>query len=148
MPPVGFEHGDVAGHFCKLLREFVDTRHLGKVVLEVGFVLGRHPDTVRAPDIAFLSRDKLTGVPLQEFVPFAPDLAVEVLSPDDTRARAAGKAREYVAAGTRLVWLLDPRGQRVHIFDASGSRALGIEDTLDGGEVLPGFAARVGSLFP
>jgi Uma2 family endonuclease len=147
--PVGFDHGDAAGELIRLISNFARDRSLGRVGPEVGFILARDPDTVRAPDVAFLSNEKVAlARGKRGFLPFAPDLAVEVLSPDDTYVEVDAKVSEYLAAGTRLVWVVNPPARRVVVHAAGGPiRVLNAGDVLDGGDVLPGFQVRVGALF-
>jgi Uma2 family endonuclease len=104
---------------------------------------------VRAPDVAFVRADRMpTGRALRAFLPLAPDLAVEVLSASDTATELAEKLDDYLAAGTPLVWLVDParRTVQVHTRDAP-VRRLAAPDVLDGAPVLPGFRCAVAELF-
>jgi Uma2 family endonuclease len=148
-PPAGFDHGVRtmdAGHY---LRTFIETHPIGVVCgAETGFVLFRDPDTVRAPDAAFVSRERAERCADKEkYFEGAPDLAAEVVSPGDTGREVAEKVRDYLAAGTRLVWVIDPRRRTVTVHQPGGGpRVLGPDDVLDGGEVLPGFALAVGRL--
>ena len=117
---------------------------------ETGFILPRDPDTVRTLDAAVLlaSRVPDTGIPIT-YWPFAPDLAVEVVLPSDRLADVHVKIAEYFAAGTRLVWLVEPETRMVHIYRSQQQvEVLGTEDDLEGGEVLPGFRCPVWRLFP
>src|SRR5262249_49692616 len=103
--------------------------------------------TVRSPDAAFVRRDRLPGF-TDRFVPLAPDLAVEVLSPSDRIADAMGKITMYLQAGVRLVWLVDPSARTVTIFRPDAAlKLVGAGETLDGGDVLPGFSVPVAELF-
>jgi Uma2 family endonuclease len=102
-------------------------------------MLARHPDTVRAPDVAFVSADRLPP-PAQRvfFLALAPDLVVEVLSPSDRARDVHDKMHEYLAAGVRLVWLVDPRAQRITVYlPDRTARTLGAADTLDGATSCP-----------
>lgn len=149
MSPVGGEHGEVTLRVGSTLRTFVLLRRLGKVVTETGFVLSRDPDTVRAPDIAFVSAARLgpTGLP-NGYIEGAPDLAIEVVSPGDSADDIQTKLAEYLAAGTRLVWVLHPRSRTVLAVKADGvARVLGAGDRLDGDDVLPGFSILVDDLW-
>jgi Uma2 family endonuclease len=114
-----------------------------------GVLLRRGPDTVRAPDVWFVRADRAPAEAADEFFPGSPDLAVEVLSPSDRFGPVVQKARDYLAAGTRLVWVIDPKGRTAAIFHADGSaRLLGEEDALDGEDVLPGFSVTLRDLLP
>lgn len=151
MAPAGFEHGLVATALVHILRAFVIERRLGAVVsAETGFVIAHDPDTVRAPDVAFVTADRVTTQkrPSGYFVG-APDLAVEVVSPTDTNDAVEAKVLDYLDAGTRQVWVVSPRHRTLQVVESrQSSRILGPDDTLDGGDLLPGFSLRVGEIFP
>lgn len=149
-PLPGFRHGWIALRIGRLLGEHVDRLGLGAVLgNDAGFVLTREPDTVRGPDVAFVRRERLRDVANPSIAfPGAPDLAVEILSPSETRLAAREKVAEYLAAGTRLVWLLDPETETVAVFGPSGNeRLLDGSDFLDGEDVVPGFRVSVAELF-
>ncbi len=147
MPPPKGRRGFVQLKIGRLLGNFVEDRRLGWVVTESGTILERDPDTVRGPDVAFYSIVRHPNPP-GDYFEIPPDLAVEVLSPDDRRAAVREKIREYVAAGARLVWLVDPETRTVLVYRGS---LRGTEydeaDTLDGGDVLPEFNCRVVDFF-
>ena len=149
MTPVGWRHGSIVIRLGRWLDQHVDQKGLGVVSTEVGFRLTRNPDTVRAPDVAFVARSRIPKGSLPEkFVDFPPDLAVEVLSPEDTASEVLRKVEEYLAAGVRLVWVVDPATQRVTIYRSlQDVKILTTEQELDGGAVLPGFRAKVAELF-
>jgi Uma2 family endonuclease len=128
----------------------VRPRRLGSVFGdEAGFILARNPDTVRAPDVAFVRADRLPPPAQREFfLALAPDLVVEVLSPTDRAHDVHDKIHEYLEAGVRLVWLVDPRARRVTVcLPDRTTRTLGASDVLDGGDVLPGFQLTLADLF-
>jgi Uma2 family endonuclease len=105
---------------------------------------------VRIPDVAFVSWDRLPGrrVPVEPIPGLAPDLVVEVLSESNTEGEMARKRREYFTAGVRIVWLIDPEGRTVEVFVSEDqSTVLDEGQTLDGGNVLPGFTLLLGELF-
>jgi Uma2 family endonuclease len=142
--PPGGEHGELAALITAELLGWVRP-----VYVESGYVLARDPDTVRGPDVSFVSREREAVAPLRPgFLQAAPDLAVEIWSPDNSMPGLRAKAREYLAAGTRLVWLVDPRRRTVEIH-APGipvkTRSAG--ETLDAADVLPGFALSLSGLF-
>ena len=115
-----------------------------------GFILQREPDVVRAPDAAFVASGRIpeTGVPVS-YWPFAPDLLVEVVSPSDRLADVHVKIADYLASGTRLVWLVEPETRMVHVYRSPQQvEVLGAGDDLDGDDVLPGFQCPVRRLFP
>lgn len=149
MTPAGGRHGAINGVITGLLFEHVRAHDLGKVLTEAtGFRLSENPETVRCPDVSFLSRARIPteGIP-SGFIDGAPDLAVEVLSPGDTVFELEEKVEDYLAAGCLLVWVVNPQLRRVTVHEAGGaSRVLGEGEVLEGGEVLPGFACPVGEL--
>src|SRR5687768_10581450 len=106
--PPGFRHGMVQGRLCELLAEYARRTGTGRAVFPVGFKLASNPDTVREPDLAFISRSRVTGEP-DGFIAGAPDLAVEVISPTDRRGNLQRKIAQYLETGVRMVWLVDPK---------------------------------------
>jgi Uma2 family endonuclease len=151
MPPAGGEHGVRAAHIVYLLKDFAIRNGVsGKVFgAETGFIVGSSPDTVRGADAAYMSDERLPGgnVP-KEFVRGAPDLAVEVMSPGDTLGEVEEKVDQYLSAGSRLVWVVNPLRSTVTIYRPSARpKMLVMEDVIDGGEVLPGFRVKVAEVF-
>ncbi|MBI3980073.1 MAG: Uma2 family endonuclease [Chloroflexi bacterium] len=150
MTPAGHAHGRFAARFASLLDSFVRERRLGYVyAAETGFMLSRNPDTVRAPDAAFVTGERAAAQPREEgFFEGAPDLAVEVVSPSDSYLDVEAKVQEYLDAGARLVWVLNPRTKTLMAYRPDGSvRRYTIDDTLDGENVLPGFAVPLKDIF-
>ena len=149
MRPAGFEHIEVTGLLITYLPNFVLPQKLGVVGGEGGFVLDRRPDTVRAPDVVFVRMDRVPrGEAAKHYVEGPPDLAIEVRSPSDTMRELVGKADEYLAAGTRLVWVFDTPTRTVVVKTPDGQcTTMGIDDELDGGDVLPGFRLAVAVVF-
>jgi Uma2 family endonuclease len=148
--PAGDEHGTLAALIAGALTAFVRPRQLGVVQVEAGYILARNPDTVRGPDVAFVSRERRAalGGRRRGFIPGAPDLAVEVRSTDTTLVELSAKGREYLDAGTRLVWLVDPQSQTVQVHEPGREpRVVSVGAVLDGGDVLPGFALPLAELF-
>jgi Uma2 family endonuclease len=148
--PPGGEHGELAVRLAVALANFVRPLRLGTVYVETGFILSRHPDTVRGPDLAFLSRERRAslGGRIRGFIPGAPDLAVEIRSPDDPLAELSVKAAEYLRAGTRLVWIIDPAAETVHVQRSGGApSALRPDASLDGEPVITGFRLPLNELF-
>jgi Uma2 family endonuclease len=147
--PMGSYESILAGVLIQLIRNFLDEHDLG-VVLAPDGTLRLAPGLVRLADIAFIPWDRLPNeeFPDEPMPDLAPDLAVEILSKGNTRAEIERKLQEYFAAGTRLAWVLDPRGRtvRVHI-SPTEFQTLREEDTLDGGEVLPGFQLPIREWF-
>ena len=150
IPPTGMQHGQIASRLNQRLAAYVEAHNLGAVfTAEAGFRLAQHPDTVRAPDVTFIARERIPaeGVPTG-YWPGAPDLAVEVVSPSDRFDEVVEKVAEYLAAGTRLVWVVHPRTQTVMVYRASGEvQLLRDHEELSGEGVLPGFACVVSALF-
>jgi Uma2 family endonuclease len=150
MSPAGSRHGRLSSRINSRLEQAVSRDHLGATFGgETGFILSRNPDTVRAPDAAFVAAARLPAGELPDgFFPGAPDLAVEVISPSEGAADIQRKISQYFEAGTRLVWIVYPDMRQVVVFrSARESIVLTAEDTLDGGELLPGFSCRVSELF-
>jgi len=139
--PAGYQHGDVAMRLAAAIFTHVQARGLGRVfAAETGFTLARKPDTVRAPDVAFISTARLPDPPPRGFAELAPDLAVEVLSPDDRPGEVLAKVADWLNAGARLVWVVDPVRVLARVYRADGSESiLGETDALRGEDVLPGF---------
>jgi Uma2 family endonuclease len=145
-PPAGFGHGVRASKIAYHLERFLEEHPLGVACgAETGFVLARAPDTVRAPDAAFVARERVERLLNREqYFEGAPDLAAEVVSPGDSARDVAAKVRDYLTAGTRLVWVIDPRRRTVTVHRPNaGPQTLGPEDHLDGGDLLPGFTLPV-----
>lgn len=148
-PPPGFRHGRVAMNLGLMLGNHVRRHQLGVVLADTGFVLARNPDTVRCPDLSFVSSQQVEGIrdPIKAFEG-PPDLAVEVLSPSNTPGAVHAKVADYLAAGTRLVWVVDPEQETVTVYRSLLSpRRLSGEDELDGEDVVQGFRAGVTTLF-
>ena len=148
LTPTAGESGWIAGRLFSRLERFVDANGLGWAFPpETGFVLFGDRATVRSPDSAYVQRDRLER-PAGSFVPVAPDLAAEVLSPSDRMTDALSKITMYLQAGVRLVWLIDPESRTVVVFRSDAAPAtLRAGDVLDGGEVLPGFSVPVAEIF-
>ena len=151
MSPAGGEHGVVALSFGAEIRIFVKQNNLGYVTAaETGYILAQTPDgrdTVRAPDVGFVAKDRLPdGLP-QGYIPLAPDLAVEVVSPNDEAEAVQRKVMEYLRYGTRLVWVVYPRTRSVVVHTVEKAITVDISGTVDGGDVLPGFQLLVREIF-
>ncbi|MBA3943541.1 MAG: Uma2 family endonuclease [Herpetosiphonaceae bacterium] len=148
MPPGG-QHGAIAVILSMLLWMWAQRSVGGYVGVEAGYILSRNPDTVRHPDVSYIRADRLpaSGIP-EGFWPLAPDLAVEILSPSETADEVRAKVRDFLNAGTPLVWTLYPRTQEVVVHTPDGfARTYGSEDVLEYPSVLPGFSCNVGELF-
>ena len=150
MAPSGWQHGISSGAVARTLAVFIHDHNLGLFLgAETGFRLRRDPDTVRAPDAAFVRAARFpSGSNPAGFVEGAPDLVVEVDSPSDTAAEVQAKTEAWLDAGAELVWLLYPQTRSVTVFKSrSEIRLLSDADTLTGEPVLPGFSVAVADLF-
>ena len=147
--PTGHPHGFYEVNLATFLNVFVRTHQLGRVLGgEVGIYTHRQPDTVRGADVAFISHERLAQVQSKSFLDVCPELIVEVMSPDDAWSEVHEKLEEYFAVGAKLLWVVDPRRQRVQVYHSlTDLEILTAQDTLTGGEVLPGFQVPVAELF-
>jgi Uma2 family endonuclease len=148
MVPAGADHGGIANEIAFRLTEFVKPRKLGRVfAAETGFFLFRDPDTVRAPDAAFVRAGRPPS-PARGYYPGAPDLAVEVLSPDDRPKEVREKVAEWLRGGTSVVWVVDPAARTATVHEPGREpRTMSESDALRGGDVLPGFELPVREIF-
>lgn len=149
MAPAGYGHGRISSRICKLLETFAEEKSLGVVcAAETGFITSRNPDTVRAPDAMFISHQRLSNdIDPDHFLSIPPDLAVEVISPSERWSEIEEKVEEYIKAGVRLIWLIDPRTRTVHVHRPPNQvRILKEDDTLTGEDVLLGFAVPIRDL--
>ncbi len=139
--PGGARHGAVAMTLGYRIMAHVEAHDLGRVyAAETGFKIESDPDTVRAPDVAFIAQDRVPEVEPRGYPGWAPDLAVEVLAHDDHPAETLEKVAQWLKAGVRLVWVVDSERRTARVYRADGSEALlDANATLDGEDVLPGF---------
>jgi Uma2 family endonuclease len=148
MSPANLEHEYIGARLTERLSQHVRKNGLGFVFTSsAGFVLGQN---LRSPDVSFVSKERLGGAkrPPKKFGNFAPDLAVEILSPSDSLRRLGDKLGEYFESGTRLIWVIDPDAGTVTVYRSlTHVRVLTVSDNLDGGEVIPGFQMSVKELF-
>ena len=149
MVPAGRIHGKRGNRVNYSLSAHVYENDLGETYLaETGFHLETDPDHVLAPDIAFVSREREEATPdVDGFFPGPPDLAVEVVSPSDRLTEVADKVAEWLAAGTRMVVVVNPRNRTVQSHTLDGVTELTEADTLDGGDVVPGWRLPVADIF-
>lgn len=138
-------HGIVSGTLVLFLGDYVRRNGLGVVCgQDTGFKIGANPDTVRAPDVAFISRGRLAQIPPRGYAQLAPDLVAEILSPEDRPAEVLAKVADWLDAGARLVWVIDPTRVEARIYRTDGSLSLvGADGRLDGEEVVPGFSCSL-----
>ena len=142
-------HGWLTIKLIRVLDRYVEEHSLGLVAVETGFLLADDPPTVRGPDVAFISRQRLPpeGIP-DGFWRMGPDLAVEIVSPSNTAADIQEKVLEYLAAGSRIVWVVHPRSRSVTIYRSRDDiRVLVESESLEGEDVLPGFRLGISELF-
>jgi Uma2 family endonuclease len=150
MSPSGWRHGEVADNVAFVLGSFIRAHGLGRGFgAETGFLLKRNPDTVRAPDFAFIAKEHLPKTkPKEAFWPGAPDLAVEVLSPGDTTGEVDEKIEEWLTAGCAAVWVVDPKLQTMTIYQSMTNVVVKTAgETLQGDPVVPGFSCAVDEFF-
>jgi Uma2 family endonuclease len=152
MSPAGYEHGKIAARMLIHLGSYVQAQQLGEVcAAETGFALAHDPDTVRAPDVAFISRERAAAVqPAQGYFPGAPDLVVEVISPDDRYAEVDEKVEDWLDAGCQMIIVINPRRRHltVTVYYASVvGTTLTLDDVIDGHDVVPGWTLPVRELF-
>jgi Uma2 family endonuclease len=140
--PPGCWHGHLSARLTFLFGQHVYPRQSGMLFgQDTGFLIGRDPDTVRAPDVAFVSATRVSGIARRGYAPIAPDLAVEILSPGDRPSEVLEKVADWLRAGCRLVWVLDPDRGIARVHRADGTIDIVREDgALDGEDVLQGFS--------
>jgi Uma2 family endonuclease len=150
MPPAGHRHGRIVVNLTTSLDQHVRVNNLGAVYAsETGFQIASDPDTVRAPDVAFVRRERLVAVgEVEGYWPGAPDLAVEVISSGDTYAEVEEKVLEWLDAGVRLVLVVNPRKRAVTVYRSRTDIViLTEEEVIEGGDIVPGWTMPVTSLF-
>ncbi len=150
MSPSGGPHGDATSRVSFYVNSVVYGDDLGMTfAAETGFFVERDPDTVKAPDFAFVSYERLPNPLPEGYVPLVPDLAVETRSPNDTAREVAEKVGEWLAAGVQLVWVIEPKKRTITTHRAGRpAQTLSVDDILDGEDVLPGLAVPVDRIFP
>lgn len=150
MSPAGSEHGAIIVNITGLLWQHVTSKKLGVCFgAETGFKIAADPDTVRAPDVAFVRRERVPegGIP-KKFWPGAPDLAVEVLSPGDSLEEVEEKVEDWLTAGASAVWVVSPKRRSVTVYRSmTDVTRLAESDELDGGDTVEGFQCKVSEIF-
>jgi Uma2 family endonuclease len=141
-------HAQIQTRLTRVLAEFVDSRDLGVVLTEAGFLLSRNPDTVRAPDVSFVRADRFDVEEAERcYFRGAPDLAIEILSPSNRPGDTPAKVADYLAAGATLVWVIDPTHQVVAVYRSLLSpRRVGADGVLDGEDVLREFSVPIAEI--
>jgi len=149
VPPPGFEHGECQAAVAALIYIHVKSNRIGRVVTESGVRTEEDPDTVRGPDVSYWSAERLPlNQRVQGYPEIAPDLCVEVVTKHTSRKKLRAKADEYLFAGVRMIWIVDPEERTVEIVrNPEESRTLSEKATLTGEDVLPGFECKVAELF-
>ena len=150
MAPAGYQHGRIAQNLASSLDRHVRERGLGVVLAaETGFKIVGNPDSVRAADAAFVSVERAEAAgEVAGYWPGAPDLAVEVISPNDRFAEVEEKVADWLTAGTRMVLVVNPRAKTVTVrLSEREARIFAEEETFDGGEVVPGWTLSVSDVF-
>ena len=147
LAPPNDEHGSTALNVGSALNNYRRLHGAGQARVETGYTLRTGPDTVRGPDVSFVLQPRVEGRG-QGFVPGAPDIAVEVVSPSDTAAGMARRVADYLAAGSQRVWVVYPTGQRVVIHFAAGSViSYDGDDVITDEELLPDFSLPLSEIF-
>ncbi len=153
MSPTGWEHGDITALLVTFVNVFVMENKLGRVTTgEAGFILYNNPDPdgkdiVRVPDVGFIAAAHVPKKLSKKFIPFAPDLAIEVISPSESASEIHEKVAEYLQYGTRMVVLFYPDTQSAGVYTPTTYQTLTIDDVWDGSTVLPGFQLPLKRLF-
>lgn len=147
--PPSTNHGRVQSNLNLLVAGFVRAHRLGAVFgQDTGFRIASDPDTVRAPDLAFVKRERVSRIPPRGYAAMAPDLVAEILSPDDRPAEVLAKVAEWLETGVELAWVIDPERKMAQVYRAGGSVAvIGADGRLEGEDVLPGFSGALVDLF-
>lgn len=149
MSPGNWKLGKIALRIGRLIGNFVESHRLGEVfAAETGFLISQNPDTVRAPDVAYVTAENMPAdLPERGYWPGPPDLAVEVLSPNDRMGEVDEKIGDWLAAGCRMVWVVDPQLATITVYHSrTDVHVATCRDEIDGGDVLPGFRCAVGEL--
>ena len=147
--PSSTEHGRIQANLAYFITDFVRRHRLGVVFgQDTGFKIESNPDTVRAPDVAYVAQDRADQIPRRGYAALAPDLVAEILSPDDRPGESLTKVGDWLDAGTRLVWAIDPRVGEARVYGGEGSLTIvGAGGRFDGGTVLPGFSCSLADVF-
>ncbi len=150
MSPSGGPHGDATSRASFYINAVVYGDDLGMTfAAETGFLLSRDPDTIKAPDFAFVSFQRLPNPLPEGYVPIVPDLVVETRSPYDTAREVAEKVAEWLVAGVRMVWVIEPQKRTITTHRTGRDpQVFTVGDMLDGEDVLPSLSMPVKNIFP
>jgi len=144
MSPVSFAHGRIVIQFGSMLHAHVGSHGLGVVVTDVGFVLATNPDTVRAPDVAFVAADRIPSADARGFFAGPPDLAVEVMSPEDRETETAARVADYLRHGAAVVLVVDSERQTASVHRQFATTIVSsADDVIDLDDVVQGFRVSV-----
>jgi Uma2 family endonuclease len=146
MAPPGFRHSRTGRRVDRALSTHVEENALGEVFVETAFMLSSEPPVVRVPDVSFVLASRLPDEEFDEYLSGAPDLAVEVVSPNDRAEELRTKVRQYLDAGAVEVWVLYPKTRQIEVWGAE-RRDLNADDTLSSPELFPGWSFPVADLF-
>jgi Uma2 family endonuclease len=149
-PLEGGRHGVFTAKIGYVIGDYVEQHNLGFTTAPgTGYILRQDEgkDTVRAPDVGFVAKERLPEEVPDGYVPFAPDLAIEVVSPNDDAEELELKISQYLKYGTHQVWVFYPKLKRVVVHTLKGSYPVDVDGVLDGGEVLPGFKLPLKDIF-
>lgn len=145
--PPGLRHGRIAIELGAALATYARAHGLGRVYVESGFKLMSNPDTVRGPDVAFISQARLPDPEPVGYPTLAPDLVAEILSPTDRPGEVLGRVADWLSAGTKLVWVIDPERRLARIYRFDGTEEIVTADNaLQGEAVLPGFICPLAAI--
>ncbi len=139
-----WKHSSIQAFLFGKLSAYLDRDPVGKVGNDFGFILGRDPDTLRGPDLYFVTTERASHVAPDSWMEGAPNLAVEIMSPSNSRVEIDAKVEQYLAAGADLVWVVDPEQRTIETIGSSGKRTiLTDEDELTSRVLLPDFSVSV-----
>lgn len=141
------EHGYLAAILIAKIFNYLEINPIGRVVVEARHRIPEDDHNSYLPDVAFTHHERTGPLVTEGAVPRMPDLAIEIKSPNDVELKMRKKALYYLENGAQVVWLVFPRKQEIEVHEAEGIRTLNIDDTLDGGTVLPGFSLPLKSIF-
>lgn len=143
--PNSLQQFDLIFRLYSILRDFVRSKGLGRVVADTWFELPPH--TVRAPDVAFIPADRLAGIDPRHVLRVLPSLVVEVLGPSQSARDVSRRVQQYREAGITLIWVVDPERLEVDVYGDGPLRTLALNNTLDAAAILPGFTLPLSQLF-
>jgi Uma2 family endonuclease len=147
MIPPGTEHGLVVSRLDRILGPQIEERGLGMVLVETGYILGDKPPFVRSPDVSIVLRNRIPEPRPTKFFPGPPDVAVEVLSPEDRQSEVAAKVAEYLRSGVQTVWVVDPGARTLTVHGHDGAVRYAHHETVRGTLPLPELEVELAKLF-